>query len=58
MKGLFLYCIANFADETEVIINENDRCTVTALPAGHCPGSVMFLFERPDKCALYTGDFR
>ena len=40
---------------------------VTAVPANHCPGSVMFLFERLDglkhstkvaRRILYTGDFR
>ena len=37
---------------------------VTAINAHHCPGSVMFLFERLDQCGLvtkrilYTGDFR
>ncbi|KAK7102636.1 hypothetical protein V1264_020827 [Littorina saxatilis] len=32
--------------------------TVTTLPAGHCPGSVMFLIEGKEGRALYTGDFR
>lgn len=32
---------------------------VTLISAGHCPGSVMFLFEdSEDKRILYTGDFR
>ncbi|KAL8618156.1 hypothetical protein ACOMHN_059163 [Nucella lapillus] len=31
---------------------------VTALPAGHCLGSVMFLIEGKEGRALYTGDFR
>lgn len=40
---------------------QNDAITcfsVTAIPAGHCPGSVMFLFEQNFKHVLYTGDFR
>lgn len=34
------------------------RLSVTAIPAGHCPGSIMLLFEKDDKRILYTGDFR
>ncbi|XP_076469527.1 uncharacterized protein LOC143299904 [Babylonia areolata] len=40
---------------------ESDEFTsvvVTALPAGHCPGSVMFLIEGKEGRVLYTGDFR
>ncbi|KAB0793928.1 hypothetical protein PPYR_13548 [Photinus pyralis] len=37
---------------------KNTHLTVTALPAGHCPGSVMFLFETASKNILYTGDYR
>ncbi|XP_026826260.1 protein artemis isoform X3 [Ooceraea biroi] len=32
---------------------------VTCISAGHCPGSIMFLFEKRDSGSiLYTGDFR
>lgn len=34
------------------------KLIVTAIPAGHCPGSVMFIFETIDHRILYTGDFR
>ena len=32
--------------------------TVTLIPAGHCPGSVMFLIIGDAGTVLYTGDFR
>lgn len=45
-------------DSMLIVIPENEKfLTVTAIPAGHCPGSVMFLFES-DKNILYTGDIR
>lgn len=37
---------------------ENETIAVTGIAAGHCPGSVMFLFEKDDQSVLYTGDFR
>ncbi|XP_063979991.1 protein artemis-like isoform X1 [Diachasmimorpha longicaudata] len=44
------------------VSNSDVIVTVTAVPAGHCPGSIMLLFEadRNDKkvTVLCTGDFR
>ncbi|XP_018365502.1 PREDICTED: protein artemis [Trachymyrmex cornetzi] len=37
---------------------ETDILFVTFTSAGHCPGSVMFIFEKMNKLILYTGDFR
>lgn len=34
------------------------KICVTALPAGHCLGSLMLLFETATQRILYTGDFR
>jgi len=38
---------------------ESSTATVSIIPAGHCPGSVMFLLSSNSGCTvLYTGDFR
>ncbi|XP_077977647.1 protein artemis-like [Glandiceps talaboti] len=37
---------------------KRDQVFVTSIPSGHCPGSVMFLFEGSRGTILYTGDFR
>ncbi|XP_032221316.2 protein artemis isoform X2 [Nematostella vectensis] len=38
--------------------NKEEVITVTLFSAGHCVGSVMFLFEGLKGNVLYTGDFR
>ncbi|XP_034529086.1 protein artemis [Notolabrus celidotus] len=45
----------SLVDETS---GEKEDVVVTLLTAGHCPGSVMFLFEGSQGNVLYTGDFR
>uniref|UniRef100_A0AAV2IXJ7 Protein artemis n=1 Tax=Knipowitschia caucasica TaxID=637954 RepID=A0AAV2IXJ7_KNICA len=40
------------------VSGEKEDILVTLLPAGHCPGSVMFLIEGCQGNVLYTGDFR
>ncbi|XP_065066985.1 protein artemis-like isoform X2 [Rhopilema esculentum] len=39
-------------------MSNSDSVLVTLIPAGHCVGSVMFLFEGQKGAVLYTGDFR
>ncbi|XP_050301996.1 protein artemis [Anthonomus grandis grandis] len=42
-----------------VKVHNEWHVSVTCIPAGHCPGSVMFLFEtNHGSRILYTGDFR
>ena len=38
--------------------DETHTLTVTLIPAGHCPGSVMLLLVSKEKSVLFTGDFR
>ena len=38
--------------------DETHTVTVTLIPAGHCPGSVMFLLVFKEKSVLFTVDFR
>lgn len=68
LKAKYRYtesCVKDIALDKKVLVEyknkDNDKNTdilfVTCISAGHCPGSVMFLFET-DKLVLYTGDFR
>uniref|UniRef100_A0A0A9YZA3 Protein artemis n=1 Tax=Lygus hesperus TaxID=30085 RepID=A0A0A9YZA3_LYGHE len=46
-------------DKDPIDVCPNDcSIRVTPLRAGHCPGSMMLLFESCGVTALYTGDFR
>ena len=38
--------------------DETHTLTVTLVPAGHCPGPVMFLLVSKEKPVLFTGNFR
>ncbi|EKM81504.1 hypothetical protein AGABI1DRAFT_69756 [Agaricus bisporus var. burnettii JB137-S8] len=39
-------------------LSNNERVTITALDANHCPGAVMYLIEGSKGAVLHTGDFR
>ncbi|CAK8677897.1 unnamed protein product [Clavelina lepadiformis] len=45
-------------NETHFIENGHFSVTVSVIPANHCMGSCMFLFQTDNKQILYTGDFR
>lgn len=62
LKLLYPNCVNNIK---ELCINipstvnfQNNSLSITSIPAGHCPGSVMFLFITESKNILYTGDYR
>jgi DNA cross-link repair 1C protein len=40
------------------ISDSTESVSIVLLPAGHCPGSTMFLFQQGQCNILYTGDFR
>lgn len=44
--------------EWMTVLLGNSSLNVRTIPAHHCLGSVMFLFEDSTSSALYTGDFR
>eukprot|EP01112_Ceratiomyxa_fruticulosa_P016916 TRINITY_DN5181_c0_g2_i1.p1 TRINITY_DN5181_c0_g2~~TRINITY_DN5181_c0_g2_i1.p1 ORF type:complete len:616 (-),score=126.24 TRINITY_DN5181_c0_g2_i1:852-2699(-) len=48
----------NFDDNENENRSGNFHFIVTAFPANHCPGSLMFYFEGEFGSALCTGDFR
>jgi Cft2 family RNA processing exonuclease len=56
--------ILEMGQATAVVVMKDDRTealnhfTVTAIPAGHCIGSCMLLFQIEGADVLYTGDFR
>lgn len=59
LSRMFPRCAKNLKElciHTPETINE--KLSVTSIPAGHCPGSVMFLFVTDSKRILYTGDYR
>ncbi|KYM94225.1 PREDICTED: protein artemis-like isoform X3 [Cyphomyrmex costatus] len=59
-------CVKDIAIDKQIRIKykrnrdseETDILLVTCTSAGHCLGSVMFIFENRNKLILYTGDFR
>lgn len=58
-SGRYDFQLKELQNYEPVIIDvlENE-VKVTTMPAGHCMGSVMFLFETYSNTILYTGDFR
>ncbi|KAJ3248507.1 hypothetical protein HDU78_000155 [Chytriomyces hyalinus] len=45
-------------ESVQISLPNGDSLTVTLLPANHCAGSCMFLFEYQSYRVLYTGDLR
>ena len=51
-------CSPRIVDYVNSSTNNPENVTVTTVSAGHCPGSIMFIFEHKHLTILYTGDFR
>lgn len=49
--------VIGIGDGQQYTLANGQHIHCTALPAGHCPGSVMFYFQETVN-VLYTGDFR
>lgn len=50
--------VIEIGNEAQFSLASGENILCTALPAGHCPGSVMFYFQSEQTNVLYTGDFR
>ena len=49
----------SFSPWRSILYSSSDRSvTITCFGSGHCPGSLMLLFEGAHGTVLYTGDFR
>lgn len=50
--------IIEIGHEKMYTLEDGQTMLCTAIPAGHCPGSVMFYYQTHKANVLYTGDFR